>query len=87
MRVLLRICIKNKMEKRKSLNNNQRISFIWGGTMQIITRRVLLSAVGGGLIVLGILSGYNMLAAGFLYSIPAIFFLAGGIFAIVKAFD
>ena len=75
---------------KKGLNKSEiYISPIIGGVkMRALTKKLLLATVGGGLIVLGFLSAYNGLSANSpIYGIPAVVFVAGGSFALWKAFN
>ena len=55
--------------------------------MNAKTRKLILAAIGGGLLALGLLSGYNFITADSpLFSIPALIFLIGAVAALWKAF-
>ena len=76
-----------RMVKEKNLNNKDDRVSTWGGIMKKQTRKLLLSALGGALITIGILSFYNMLMDSVFFGIPAIIFILVGSFALKKAFE
>lgn len=56
--------------------------------MRTIIRRLLLAIIGGGLLILTILSFYNILNnVSILNSIPPILFFIGSIFSLWKSFE